>query len=690
MEEPKQKTNIMGTLVIEASDVQPGKRPTLDRKTLEKFCNTNKLDLQLVTSKSKKGVPYYTSYNPIHIDIREGVYLPDNCYGLFKNVLGKVDIYPSIDTSNVTTMTSMFENTPLANPNVSRWDVSNVRRFDAMFAVALSANPDEANWNLHHEGPTENYDDFVALSQMFNSMNADPDVSRWNTSYVRSTAGMFGNNKKANPDVSKWNTAHLEEMGSMFTKAEQAQPDLSKWNAPQLFTFENAFWGSDLKTLYALDQEGNIAPFTAHASAHWDKKMNSGYPDEKEAAVYIYTFDVRTFMEAKSFEFAYFAYENNRAIDPRAIDIYPILMKNENNELVKAKMEHDSKLSRTRRKTTVDTVLPAGEYYIIRPITGPLSFEMKQNEREVPGTAITGLTPTMQGIVVKAVPVIDEADGVPEIGTKEREVKHYFPGGAWIKLNTKATVTDPAPLVGPVAADTPNPIPDKYAKITIGVDAEKANPLEKNTYYVLKDAKLTLADIVNGDNKPVIQPKEGWAFKGWDKAPETALTGDLTVNALFERTRDTHRQRNVAAAHGSWGGSPAVHVPNRLVFTIGEKAYEITGHGEKPMDVVPYIENGRTMIPIRYAAEALGMKVDWNAQDRTVTFSNDTHQAKLTVGELTIYVNATSYQADVAPVIRNDRTFVSISNLGRALGPRQGQEIKWDAAKRTVTIDNVR
>lgn len=35
-------------------------------------------------------------------------------------------------------------------------------------------------------------------------------------------------------------------------------------------------------------------------------------------------------------------------------------------------------------------------------------------------------------------------------------------------------------------------------------------------------------------------------------------------------------------------------------------------------DAAPFIENGRTLVPIRYISEALSCSVDWNGETRTV------------------------------------------------------------------------
>ena len=43
-------------------------------------------------------------------------------------------------------------------------------------------------------------------------------------------------------------------------------------------------------------------------------------------------------------------------------------------------------------------------------------------------------------------------------------------------------------------------------------------------------------------------------------------------------------------------------------MTIGSAAYTVNGT-EKTADVAPFISGGRTMVPVRFAAEAFGSKV---------------------------------------------------------------------------------
>lgn len=59
---------------------------------------------------------------------------------------------------------------------------------------------------------------------------------------------------------------------------------------------------------------------------------------------------------------------------------------------------------------------------------------------------------------------------------------------------------------------------------------------------------------------------------------------------------------------------------NVIVFKIDSKTAVVNGQ-EKSLDVSPYIENDKTMIPIRFLTENLGYKVQWNDETATVDIS---------------------------------------------------------------------
>lgn len=104
------------------------------------------------------------------------------------------------------------------------------------------------------------------------------------------------------------------------------------------------------------------------------------------------------------------------------------------------------------------------------------------------------------------------------------------------------------------------------------------------------------------------------------------------------------------------------------------------------MDIAPYINTGRTMIPIRYLGEALGMKVTWDEKTRTVILEDDKFKIEIPVDTNKIIVNGEEFESDVMPEIRNGRTMLAIANIARALGLKDGEDILWDPVEKKATI----
>lgn len=130
------------------------------------------------------------------------------------------------------------------------------------------------------------------------------------------------------------------------------------------------------------------------------------------------------------------------------------------------------------------------------------------------------------------------------------------------------------------------------------------------------------------------------------------------------------------------------------VFTIGEKMFKQTISGvvkEVPMDVPAQIMNNRTMMPIRYVADALGAKVNYDTTTRTAIFSKDAITVSMTLDTNIMYVNGSPVVMETAPVVQADRALVSLVNIAQAFGlnsvsaPATG-DIVWDASAKTVTL----
>lgn len=127
----------------------------------------------------------------------------------------------------------------------------------------------------------------------------------------------------------------------------------------------------------------------------------------------------------------------------------------------------------------------------------------------------------------------------------------------------------------------------------------------------------------------------------------------------------------------------------KMILTVVCKDLEKYINGDKTiieMDIAPYIKDGRTMIPIRYLAEALEMKVSWDAKTRTVFLEDDNFKIEIPVDTNRIIVNGEERESDVMPEIKSGRTMLPIANIARALGLRDGENIFWDPVEKKATI----
>lgn len=139
------------------------------------------------------------------------------------------------------------------------------------------------------------------------------------------------------------------------------------------------------------------------------------------------------------------------------------------------------------------------------------------------------------------------------------------------------------------------------------------------------------------------------------------------------------------------------------VFQVDKNFYNIINKDGKTtvyMDVKTYVNQGRTMIPVRYIAYTLGFNVEYDNSTREAIFSNKENNI---LAKKTLRLNIDTgimkdsdgkvYNSDVKPVIINGRIHASISNIAKAFGASHGdikdgknQTIEWDNARKAVYV----
>ncbi|MED4351124.1 copper amine oxidase N-terminal domain-containing protein [Schinkia azotoformans] len=119
-------------------------------------------------------------------------------------------------------------------------------------------------------------------------------------------------------------------------------------------------------------------------------------------------------------------------------------------------------------------------------------------------------------------------------------------------------------------------------------------------------------------------------------------------------------------------------------FTIGSTTYKV-GEVEKTMDVAPFVEAGRTFMPVRYVAEAIGISKEnilWDQATQTATFIKAGNVAQLKVGSKTLTVNGANISMDTAAKVKDGRTVIPVRFVAQALGA----SVNYDEANKTVTV----
>ncbi len=92
------------------------------------------------------------------------------------------------------------------------------------------------------------------------------------------------------------------------------------------------------------------------------------------------------------------------------------------------------------------------------------------------------------------------------------------------------------------------------------------------------------------------------------------------------------------------------------------------------MDVLPIIENSRTLVPFRAIAEAMHITVSWDAPTRTVKASDSRTSVSLQIDSRTAYINSTAVTLEAPPRIVNNRTLIPLRFFSEAFNC----EVAWD------------
>ena len=122
-----------------------------------------------------------------------------------------------------------------------------------------------------------------------------------------------------------------------------------------------------------------------------------------------------------------------------------------------------------------------------------------------------------------------------------------------------------------------------------------------------------------------------------------------------------------------------------MTMLISAKSADITvkvnGNTVSFPDQPPVVQNERTLVPVRFVAEALGYKVEWNQADNSVVI--DGGKIVIYIGTNTAKINGKTVTLDVKSTVIQNRTMVPLRVVAETLNC----SVDWIAETKTVLVN---
>ncbi|MFD3258064.1 copper amine oxidase N-terminal domain-containing protein [Paenibacillus lentus] len=116
---------------------------------------------------------------------------------------------------------------------------------------------------------------------------------------------------------------------------------------------------------------------------------------------------------------------------------------------------------------------------------------------------------------------------------------------------------------------------------------------------------------------------------------------------------------------------------NRVVVLLnGKYLNTVAGTGADP-----FIENGRSMIPLRALADGFGFEVNWDQSDKKIILNKNDKSILMQVGKSEMLVDGEKVNLENAvPMVKNGVTFLPVRQLAEILDVK----VDWNNTTRTA------
>ena len=184
---------------------------------------------------------------------------------------------------------------------------------------------------------------------------------------------------------------------------------------------------------------------------------------------------------------------------------------------------------------------------------------------------------------------------------------------------------------------------------------------------------------------------EGTSYIDVNVEPDT--TYYYTIKPVLTEANPTN---GTSETYGETIGYYTVTTPSTVITSTGSKSVITLQLNNKMMNVngtfseldpgrgtVPLNINGRVMIPIKAMIESMGGTIAWDGATQKVTIQARGTTLELWLNKKTIKINGVSTDMDVAPLSKNERTYVPVSFVANNLNAK----VAWiNSTKEAVVI----
>ena len=189
--------------------------------------------------------------------------------------------------------------------------------------------------------------------------------------------------------------------------------------------------------------------------------------------------------------------------------------------------------------------------------------------------------------------------------------------------------------------------------------------VKKDNAKDTKNIKNLYAELISQSNKDanvdvqVINNKTIQIYSDKDTTVDVKVIARIDEQAAYAKTLTFAVGEKAAEQAGD----------TTVVMTLGSTEMIINNKVVDMKDAAPFAQDNRTFVPFRaLGEEVLGATVDYNKDDKTVTYELDGNKIVMTLDSKTYTVNGAEKTMDVAPFAKDNRTYVPVRFVGEALG----------------------